>query len=256
MIEQVGEFAQGFDNRASGIREDMLRVNENRGQTGALCTNDVGVVVVAYVEGGVGFGVRASHGLFEYHEIGFVGIDFTRGENEVKIVSNSQDFEFFQARPGAVGDDAKGIAFFLQGSEGSMGIRGERIDWVVFFRHNGADLRGQYLSLGFFTPIGTEIAIGIVLPKFRSDSAILCEIFFGDLVNIRPITVRPSQGIHTVGREVVDTKLNGKIEEGMMRGRIIVTEGTVEVEEDGFYMTIERKGSCTVFIFHSEPSRR
>lgn len=132
----------------------MIRIEEDGDHPGAGGSDHVGVVVIADVEGVLGLDAGAGQGVFKDGGFGFVGVDFARGEDEVKVVGDAEGFEFFVAGAGAVGDETEGVAARAEGGEGFVGVGGEEVGGVVFFGQAGVNLCGQELGLFLKTAIG------------------------------------------------------------------------------------------------------
>lgn len=113
MLEQGEEGAQGRDDGAGGFWENALRVEEDGNHPRLGGAEDVGVVVVADVEGGLGGDACLGEGMLKDGGVGFEGVDFSGGEDQVEVVGDAEGLEFCMARLGAVGDEAEGVACVL-----------------------------------------------------------------------------------------------------------------------------------------------
>lgn len=240
MVEQGWEVAQSFDNGAGGFGKDMAGVKQYGDQAGAFGPNDIGVIIVADVKGGLGSGVCAAEGVFKNGGVRFVSVDFSRSQDQVKVMGNAEGFEFFVAGTRAVGDEAKGIAAGAQSCEGGVGVGGQGVGGGVLLSHEGVHLGSEGLRQRFRAAVGEEITVGEVLPEFGGKTAVLAQVLFDGLVDVGPISVCPALGLVPLSGEVGRAKLDGKVEEGFVRGWVIVAEGTVEVEEEGLDVVFKR----------------
>lgn len=229
----------------------MIRIEQDGDHPRTFGSDHVGVVVVADVESVLGLDAGAGEGVFEDGGFGFVGVDFSGGEDEVKVVGDAEGFEFFEAGAGAVGDETERVATGAEGGEGFVGVVGEAVGGVVFFGQAGVDRGGQGLGVFFRASVGEEVAVGVVVPEFWSQASVLGYVL-GDVFAVGPVGMCPTEGGNAGVGGVGCAELNRKVEEGFVGGGVIVAEGAIEVEEEGVDGVGGGEEAC-VFLHNGKP---
>lgn len=233
MVEQGGEIAQSINDGTVSLWKHAIRVEEDRDESGAFSSEDVGVVVVANIKGTLWRNACATQGVLKDSGVRFVGVDFSGSKDQVKIVSDAQGFQFFMAGSGTVRNQAEDVTFFMQCREGGMGVGSEGVSGFVLFYHEGVDLVGQVLRVLLGASIGEQITACIILPKFRGEAPELAQVLFSNLVDIRPVGVCPAEGSGSVVRRIGRSELHCEVKEGFMGRRVVMTDSAVQVEEEG-----------------------